>query len=155
MAERPDQRPEGALIERARIRKNLSVRKIAPVAGISEARWRQLVSGYSTPTAGVMVAAKAPDLTLARMARAVGVTPDQLREVNRVEAAEVLEGLVEEPVGQKLNDETPTSDELRRIRDNTSLPSHIRRQAQAQLDLFAGLLEAVQVAQGEDDRRSG
>src|SRR5690349_2364766 len=48
MTEVPAQRPEGALLERARERQEprLSGRAAALAAGISEGRWRQIVNGY-------------------------------------------------------------------------------------------------------------
>jgi hypothetical protein len=75
------------LIEQRRGR--LSIRKAASAAGISEARWRQLESG-SRPTPLGYAPEEAPDGTLARMAHAVGVTPDELRGAGRPAAAVIL-----------------------------------------------------------------
>lgn len=82
---------EAALVERARESLGLSVRKAAQKAGISEARWRQIAKGYTKVKADVSVPAVAPAATLAAMALAVGVTPSQLREVDRSDAAQILE----------------------------------------------------------------
>lgn len=93
----PAQLPEADLIERLRTaaRPKLSVRAAAKAAGISDSRWRQIIKGYRQETKDVRVPAHAPDDTLARMARAVGATPGDLREVGREDAAVELEVLIE------------------------------------------------------------
>lgn len=87
------QRPEGKLIEDAAHMRRLSARKAAQKAGISDGRWRQIVNGYTLPTAGQVVPVTGPDDTLARMAQVVGVSPDQLRSVGRDRAADLLAAL--------------------------------------------------------------
>lgn len=82
---RPDPRPEGQLIQAAQ--RGRSAAALAPLAGISNTRWRHIVNGYQPMGAGQDVAVVAPATTLARMARAVGVTPEQLVEVGREDAA--------------------------------------------------------------------
>ena len=91
----PTQRPEAELIERLRTqaRPELSVRNAARQAEISEGRWRQIIKGYKQESGGVRVSVRAPAGTLARMARVVGATPNQLREVARDDAADELEAL--------------------------------------------------------------
>ena len=93
MPDRPEQPPEGALIQRAVDRRRASVRKLAAVAGISEGRWRQIVNGYQSVGRGEYLPVTAPPLTLARMAGAAGVDAAQLREAGRADAAEELERL--------------------------------------------------------------
>lgn len=87
---------EGVLIERLRkdARPSLSVREAARRAGFSEGRWRQIAKGYNQASKEVRVPVRAPAETLARMARVVGATPDQLREVGREDAADELERLM-------------------------------------------------------------
>lgn len=87
--------PEALLVERLRTaaRPKLSIRAAADAAGISDARWRQIAKGYNQASKDVRVPARAPADTLARMAKAVGATPDQLREVGRADAAEELQAL--------------------------------------------------------------
>jgi hypothetical protein len=63
---------------------------------MSETRWRQIVNGYQD-IKGVRVAVQAPDETLVRVAQAVGITSDQLREVGRSDAAELLDELAAPP----------------------------------------------------------
>jgi len=89
MTERPEAPPEGALLKRALIAARISQREAARRSGISETRWRQLVSGYQV-VSREKVPVRSPDDTLARMARAVGVTAEQLEEAGRDEAAAVL-----------------------------------------------------------------
>lgn len=86
------QRPEGRLIEAARKRHTpaLSVRKAATAAGISDGRWRQIANGYQSVGAGQVAIVEGPPETLARMALAVGVTPEELRSVGRIDAADAL-----------------------------------------------------------------
>lgn len=87
--------PEAKLIEELReaARPKLSVRKAAEAAGISEGRWRQISKGYNQATKDTRVPVRAPADTLARMARVVGATADQLLEVGRGDAADELSAL--------------------------------------------------------------
>jgi hypothetical protein len=85
------------LIQRAVERRQASVRRLAAMAGISEGRWRQIVNGYQSVGRGDYAAVTAPALTLARMARTVGVDSDALRAVGRADAADELDRLEPEP----------------------------------------------------------
>lgn len=89
MTEHPGVPPEGSLIKRAQLDARLSQREAARRAGLSEARWRQLVSGFQL-VSRTKVPVRSPDETLARMARAVGVTAEQLEAAGRDGAAAVL-----------------------------------------------------------------
>lgn len=94
--ENPDQPPEARLIDAAQKAAvpPQSMRRAAEAAGISDGRWRQIVKGYqSTGTGRIPVVA--PDDTLARMAIAVGVTPDELAETGRTAAADVQRALLD------------------------------------------------------------
>lgn len=92
----PTQTPEAKLLEELRqaVRPKLSVRRAATMAGISEGRWRQIAKGYNQVSKDTFVESVAPADTLARMARVVGATPEQLREVGREDAAAELEELL-------------------------------------------------------------
>jgi hypothetical protein len=68
----------------------LSAREAARRAGISEGRWRQIAGGYQVVSAGVYAPVHGPAQTLARMAAVVGVTPAQLTEAGRPDAAKAL-----------------------------------------------------------------
>jgi hypothetical protein len=96
-AEKPEQPAEGALIQRGMIRQRLSARQAATKAGMSEGRWRQIVAGYQSAR-GQHIPVTAPPATLARMAQAVGLTPDELTEAGRSDAAEVLADLASSPM---------------------------------------------------------
>lgn len=92
---RPEPPPEAALIKTAQKRARITVRQAAADAGLSTERWRQITTGYQSVRGGY-VEVHAPDDTLARMAHAVSVTPDQLTEAGRAEAADILRELIEE-----------------------------------------------------------
>lgn len=86
------QTPEGRLIEQhmaARVPR-LSARKAAEGAGMSEARWRQIVKGYQPVAKGIKVPVVAPAETLARMAMALGIEGDDLARAGRKDAAEIV-----------------------------------------------------------------
>lgn len=89
VTEVPEQRPEGALIERAREAHNprLSIRAAADAAGMSDGRWRQIVNGYQSAGASQYITVVGPAETIARMAKVVGVTAEQLTDVGREDAA--------------------------------------------------------------------
>jgi hypothetical protein len=90
MPNRPEPPPWGALITDALHRAQLSAREAARRAGISEGRWRQITGGYQVVSAGVYAPVRGPAATLARMAAVVGVTPAQLRQAGRADAAKEL-----------------------------------------------------------------
>lgn len=85
--------PEGEIIEAARRRHRLSQNKAATKAGISGTRWRQVVKGVASGGKGVVLPTRGNAETVAHMAHAVGVSPDQLAEADRDDAADVLRGL--------------------------------------------------------------
>ncbi|MGC5362307.1 helix-turn-helix domain-containing protein [Streptomyces sp. DT24] len=92
MTERPPAPPEGELIKAALATSRLSQVDAARRAGISGTRWRQIVSGYQA-VGGEKVPFRSPDDTLARMAHAVEVRPEQLEAVGRTGAAEALRAI--------------------------------------------------------------
>lgn len=83
--------PEAVLIAARRDRAvpRLSMRDAGLLAGISATRWRQLETGIIR-VKGTDHPEKAPAETLARMAQAVGATPDELRTAGRDDAAAIL-----------------------------------------------------------------
>lgn len=95
--EKPVRPAEGALLRDARTARGMSIEQAARAAGYSGSRWRQIESGYATVEAGVYRAIKARPDTLATMARAVGITPDQLDRAGRPDAAEHLRLLEHTP----------------------------------------------------------
>ncbi|WP_329307818.1 hypothetical protein OG322_26135 [Streptomyces sp. NBC_01260] len=100
---RPEPPPEAALITAALKRSGLTARQAAKESGLSDARWRQIVTGYQS-VSGSYLPVRAPDDRLALMARVVDVTSEQLREAGRGEAATELEELLaaapSRPTGQ-------------------------------------------------------
>lgn len=78
---------EGRLIQAAADRAALSARRVAAMIGISDTQYRHWVRGYDGR--GGAVTFPAPGLVKA--ARALNVTPAQLREVDREDAADLME----------------------------------------------------------------
>lgn len=104
MNERPEPPPEGRLIALAQKRARLSGRKSASRAGMSEGHWRAIVTGARSIASGTWVPVRAPAETLARMARVVGVTPEQLDEAGRPDAAEELRAIDGPPTGETFDE---------------------------------------------------
>ena len=100
MNTRPAPPPEGKLIADAAGRRGLSLRKAAEQAGISYGRWRQIVTGYQNVSPGEFAIVHAPPGTLAKMARVVHVTPEQLAAAGRQDAAEAMRDIEPEPATQ-------------------------------------------------------
>lgn len=91
MQTRPEQPPEGKLIAAAAERLSLSIREAARRAGISYGRWRQITTGYQNTSPGEFAIVRAPAKTLAKMAKTVGVTPEDMETVGqRPDAAEIM-----------------------------------------------------------------
>lgn len=78
---------------------------MAQLVGISDTRWRHIVNGYQPVGRGEYLKIQAPAATLARMARAVGLTPEQLTAAGREDAAEELGHLdnLDGPPGPRLD----------------------------------------------------
>jgi len=93
VSERPEQTPEGKLIEAATIKDGRSIRQLAANAKISDARWRHIVKGYQPLGGGRYQPVTAPAQTLARMAFVLGLDPDDLDSVGRPDAAQWLAGI--------------------------------------------------------------
>lgn len=93
-----DLTPLGALLEAARERRKLSQNAAAKKAETSGTTWRRVVKGVARFGGMDVPFDGAPD-TVARMARVVGVTPEQLEQHGHADAAEELRALqpTEEP----------------------------------------------------------
>lgn len=61
---------------------------------MSEGRWRQIAQGYQTVSAGVQIPVRGPADTIARMAQVAGVSPDELDDAGRDDAAAELRTLL-------------------------------------------------------------
>jgi transcriptional regulator with XRE-family HTH domain len=99
--EKPPPPPEAALIRVALDAAGFTAREAAARAGISKARLSQIAGGYETRGDVAKVVHAKPG-TLARVARHLGITPEQLEtEGQRRDAAEVLrEILRREPAAE-------------------------------------------------------
>lgn len=86
----PPQPPEGRLIEEAARVDGRPIRQLAPLAGLSDARWRHITKGYQPTGGGRYNEARAPAATLARMALVLGLDPDDLDKVGRSDAGVIL-----------------------------------------------------------------
>jgi hypothetical protein len=88
---RPEQRPEGALIQRALDRLDLSVRDAAKrVEDISDTRLRHIITGREPLGGGRYRPITAKPAQLARIAHALEITPEELVAAERGDAATVL-----------------------------------------------------------------
>lgn len=90
--------PEAVLLRRARESsrpRKVSMREAARLAGVSETTWRHAEAG-SEPRGQHRIPYRVTDSTLARMASAVGVTPDQLRGARRPEVAALVEVMAQQ-----------------------------------------------------------
>ncbi|WP_225793823.1 hypothetical protein [Streptomyces aculeolatus] len=94
MTTRPSPPPEGQRITAALKRTKLSARRAAELAGISDARWRQITSGYQMVSGNPIPVRDAPAETVARMALVADVTPEELEEDDRPDAAGELRQLL-------------------------------------------------------------
>jgi hypothetical protein len=90
---------DGDLIRRARERMvpRMSIREAARLTGDSEGNWGHCERGYQLMADGARRSiAHPPAPTLARMASVVGVTPVQLEEIGRGDAAAILREILED-----------------------------------------------------------
>ncbi|WP_329597795.1 hypothetical protein OIE43_18980 [Streptomyces pseudovenezuelae] len=123
--------PEADLIRVARMARGLSPEKAADLTPIrlGGARWRHIERGYEPKRPPKAV--RAPDRTLAHMARVVGVTPERLTDVGRAGAAEVLrEILRQEAESDAAQQERPyanLADRLERTAWEMPLPVEQRK----------------------------
>lgn len=114
------------------------------MAGIGEARWRQIVNGYSSPGSGTYMPVIAPAATLARMAAAVGVTPEQLEEVGRGDAAEILRDL---PAKSDQEESGDLMADYIRIMNDPTKPQYMRDWARTLIDQSRALRAADHAAE--------
>ena len=125
MDQRPVQPPEGRLIADAANRLDLSIREAARRAGISYGRWRQIVTGYQNVSPGSVAPVHAPAGTLAKMAAAVGVTPEQMdTEGLRPDAAEAMRHLAVTPSAAP---ERPVVRDFARVDDEEALKPYVEQ----------------------------
>jgi hypothetical protein len=133
----PPQTLEGSLIEKAAKATGRSIRQLAANAGMSDTRWRQVIKGWQNGPSGEPIAVHPPALTLARMALIVGLKPDELREANRGDAADLLdrmgdgldariaEELAQDPGGTLMRNADGTYSVVQVKRYSTPVPMHM------------------------------
>lgn len=122
----PEPPPEARLIKEALKNRRLSVRQAAKRAGLSDTWFRNIVRGYQ-PVGGTHVPVRASAEMLADMAKVVGLTSLQLREVGREDAAEELERLAAPPTQASPYVTDP------RVEAITTLLAHLPTEAQAEV----------------------
>lgn len=84
------QRPEGRLIQEVADSKGVSMRALAEAIGMSEARVRNIVNGYQAVGQGQRISIHGPEDTVAKMAGALKISPEQLEAAGRPDAAHAL-----------------------------------------------------------------
>lgn len=142
MRSRPEPPPEAALIRSALKARRLTARSAAAAAGISDARWRQIISGYQS-VSGNHIPVRAPADTLARMAQAAGVTADELAEAGREDAA------------AELREIAPASQSSAQVEAITALLATLPPDAQQEVLRRLQQKPAVNTQTPADERRAG
>jgi hypothetical protein len=137
MAQRPSPPPWGVVLTKALADAQLSAREASRRAGISEGRWRQIASGYQVVSSGVYAPVHGPAETLAKMAAVAGVTPAQLTDAGRPDAAEAL-----------ASREADTSHEQMLQRVSEMSPEQAR-------ELLAAIAVQLGIRAGAEERRYG
>lgn len=148
--------PLGRLLEAARTEVlRISGREAARRAGITEARWRQVVTGVQTRAGGVRVPVNPRAVTVVAMALAVQVQPTDALKAAEIDAgADSVAALIEEAkqsiaarvrVPQK-GDEL--ADEIERIRD-LPISAKARRRL---IDTVLGLYEEAAKEEQQEGR---
>lgn len=83
-------RPEGRLFQDELKRQGKSMRELADAIEMSEARVRNIINGYQAVGQKQRIKVIGPEDTLAKMAAALDITPEQLEEADRHDAAHAL-----------------------------------------------------------------
>lgn len=127
--EQPKQTPEGAIIETHQRQKGLSSRKAAELAGMSDARWRQIVNGYQSIAKGLKAPVVGPPETIARMAKVVGAHYSEFEPIRTDVFNIMFDEFVEEA---KARGDIPSDEAMEKITEN-----YEHDHSTAQLDLAA------------------
>jgi len=137
-----DSPPEADLIRRWREAAvpPLSRRQAAARAGISASQWSDVERGSKRAGSGIVIPVLATAETLARMAAAVGIGPDELEEAGREDAADQLRSATRQQM---------LGERLAAVPGLGFLVGHLRPEAGARgelLPLVAGGLDAIDVS---------
>lgn len=148
--------PEGTLIKQAQRSMRISQREAARRADLSEARWRQLVSGYML-VQRTYVPVRSPDRTLARMARAVGVSAEDLASAGREGAAAALRDAEAEAerAERVAAEQASTSEGPNRVDERWPLVEAVIRQATSGLTSMESAVLSERVTALLTPRRGG
>lgn len=134
--------PLGALLEDARTRKLLSKREAARLAGISEGRWRQVVTGKQK-AGDVIVPVNPRANTVAAMARAVEVPVDEALAAAGFSAEEM-----QRFAGSPVAGWEDRLAEVQAIADNEDRSPGLRQWARSQVGQIEAIIAA---ARAEED----
>ena len=128
---RPPQPPAMQLIEQRRERLGMSKRTAAALAGISDARYRQLEKG-GREIRGIWISEDATDPVLARMALAVRLTPDDIRPFSE-RAAQMIADLIAERNASGQKDADDAARMVDALDGGRSLPGRKRAALEAKV----------------------
>ncbi|TDC02191.1 XRE family transcriptional regulator [Micromonospora fluostatini] len=143
MSDGGEQRPEGRLLEEAMARKGVKAPWVAERAGLSDNWVRFIVSGSQPVGRGIRAPVEAPADTLARLARVLDITPQQLVAAQRPDAAAELTVLLS-------HQPTSLRDKLEAIVNDPNCTNGARREAAAYLSVLDA---AEQLVDGVEDTR--
>ena len=111
--------PEALLIARMRQKApRISMSEAARRSGLSLTRWRQIENGFR-PERGTRYREVGPAQTIAKMAAAVGISPAQLAEVGRPDAADELAVILADLEHSAVFNGRQSGALARRIREDT------------------------------------
>lgn len=159
MEQRPEQPPEGKLISAAADRMDLSIREAAKRTGISYGRWRQIVTGYQNVSPGSFAEVRAPAKTLARMARTVRITPEQMEtEGQRPDVAAIMRSVpipaaVNSAIAAGINPDNPDDPWIRTVTEDIQAAWEIHGEDATGAQVFNGAPESSTEALIWDDKR--
>lgn len=146
--DKPQQRPEGALIKDViDADKKLSLRNVADRVGLSDARLRQIVNGYSSHGQGQYLEVIAPPLRLAQIARELNITAEQLEDADRVDAAAELRRIVADENVSLSNDDDEEFGFLTRVREDLT-PEEMEQLMQRSEDYLKTLVRDIKARRG-------
>lgn len=123
-----DKQPLGRWLEHLRksYTPHISMRSAAELAGLSEARWRQIENGYRVAAKDLRVPVVAPDETIAQMAECLAGEPDELRAIGYERAADLLARRQERMYGD-VERTAEMADQLVQIPDDMLAAEVVRR----------------------------
>lgn len=150
-----DQTPEGRLIEEVTKASGRSIRSLAANAGMSDARWRQIMKGFQSGPGGEPVRVVAPAKTLARMATVLRLKPEEVAGSGRTDAAELMpvaDLVVKTHGGKTMFVEVKGNRDLRQLDEIALIRQSTTMSAREKLELIRMVLELRAQAELEDEQ---